>query len=53
VAGGWVIELDTATTGEAARPAVPAKVDIFQIDVVDRAVVVLRRPRPTRTVAHG
>jgi isoamylase len=54
VAGGWVIELDTATTGEAARPVIPAKVDIFQIDVVDRAVVVLRRPRVAgHPVAHG
>jgi isoamylase len=54
VAGGWVIELDTATTGEAGRAANAAKVDIFQIDVVDRAVVVLRRPRQAgHPVAHG
>jgi isoamylase len=54
VAGGWVIELDTATTGEAATPPRTGTVDIFQIEVADRAVVVLRRPRPVdHLVAHG
>ena len=45
VAGGWVVEFDTATHGEAKRPRDAAPVDIFQIEVADRAVVVLRRPR--------
>ena len=45
VAGGWVVEFDTATHGERTRAPEAAPVDIFQLEVADRAVVVLRRPR--------
>jgi len=45
VAGGWVIEIDTAAYGEASTPQPSATTDLYRIDVVDRSVIVLRRPR--------
>jgi len=43
-----VIELDTASSGEAMAPQPLAPTDIYRIDVADRSVVVLRRPRTNR-----
>ena len=48
VAGGWVIEFDTARVGEAANPVPTGSTEIFQIEVADRAIVLLRRPRGDR-----
>jgi glycogen operon protein len=45
VAGGWVIELDSSQVGEAATVPTVGTTEIFRIDVADRGVIVLRRPR--------
>ena len=50
VAGGWVIALDTSHAGEATSARAEATTEIYRIDVADRGVIVLRRPR---VVASG
>jgi glycogen operon protein len=45
VAGGWVIEFDTSHFGEATTARSAETTEIFRIDVADRGVIVLRRPR--------
>jgi isoamylase len=51
VAGGWVVEFDTAVLGESTNPLPAGTVDILHVDVADRAVVVLRRPREMRSAS--
>jgi glycogen operon protein len=53
VAGGWIIEFDTARFDEASTEPDTVTTEIFQIDVADRSVVLLRRPRAARPNGVG